>query len=525
MKTSIARGIARFGSLLLIAMMPALASAVTLSGATAPSTGVSGITNVNVTGSGYPAGTILPAAINIHLAATCGGAPAANTTALSIVTILGTSRRVQFQIPAVLPTGTYFVSLDGATTTAVPFASSTCAQVAVTHTTTTLSACIPGSSLGVNAPVGAGPVTAIVPRGYWSGGNTGIRLVPLEGAGVTASIATPDLVNSCGANPATGQSVCVSNGSNVYLINGAGTLTDTLTSASNAFAGFSGGSCKNCGVAINALTNQAVINMGFSPAPSGSAMQVLDLASKTFQAPKPVAFEVSENISIDPTRGYILSPNEANNYNLIQFNSSTGVLGTEFNFFPGGSVGAFNSAAEDCSTGIALAAEEFTSNVFITDLTQATFVPGAPGTWSAPSTHVTLAGSFSAGVSGITSAPGSSHLAIATGEFGGSSFAVLQLPSTSGSGTPTIVDYAYVSGICGFSAGFDPHTITAYTSGNDGRAYAVMANWITGAPSSLAVLDLAAILAAPRSGGTHTVAAGTICDSTTPTLVRFVPVP
>ena len=139
MKTSIARGIARFGSLLLVAMMPALASAVTLSGATAPSTGVSGITNVNVTGSGYPAGTILPAAINIHLAATCGGAPAANTTALSIVTILGTSRRVQFQIPAVLPTGTYFVSLDGATTTAVPFASSTVPSVG-SAVTCTLSA-------------------------------------------------------------------------------------------------------------------------------------------------------------------------------------------------------------------------------------------------------------------------------------------------------------------------------------------------------------------------------------------------
>ncbi|HEY8706899.1 MAG TPA: hypothetical protein VIM34_02770, partial [Burkholderiaceae bacterium] len=130
--------------------------------------------------------------------------------------------------------------------------------------------------------------------------------------------------------------------------------------------------------------------------------------------------------------------------------------------------------------------------------------------------------------SGITVAPGSSHLAIVTGEFGGSSFAVLQLPSTSGpgTGTPAIVDYAYVQSICGVSAGLDPHTISAYTSGNDGRAYGVMASGGP-PPTKLAVLDLAAIMAAPRNPGTHTVTGvgSQICDSTTPTLVRFVPVP
>ena len=72
-------------------------------------------------------------------------------------------------------------------------------------------------------------------------------------------------------------------------------------------------------------------------------------------------------------------------------------------------------------------------------------------------------------------APGSAHLGIVTGEFGGNTFAVLQLPSTSGSGTPTIVDYA-VAVIPGFSSGFDPHTITAYTSPNNGKAYGLLAN-------------------------------------------------
>lgn len=50
-----------------------------------------------------------------------------------------------------------------------------------------------------------------------------------------------------------------------------------------------------------------------------------------------------------------------------------------------------------------------------------------------------------------------------------------------------------------FSMGYDPHTITAYTSPNDGRAYAVVADWISGYPTYLAVIDLQKLLAAPRS--------------------------
>ncbi len=58
------------------------------------------------------------------------------------------------------------------------------------------------------------------------------------------------------------------------------------------------------------------------------------------------------------------------------------------------------------------------------------------------------------------------------------------LPSTSGSGTPTLADYAYVSAMPntpdgnGFEAGFDPHTVTAYTSPNTNKSYAVP-QWTT----------------------------------------------
>ena len=44
-----------------------------------------------------------------------------------------------------------------------------------------------------------------------------------------------------------------------------------------------------------------------------------------------------------------------------------------------------DSSAEDCATRIALASIEFTSSVFIADLTKANFTPGSPGNWTAPS--------------------------------------------------------------------------------------------------------------------------------------------
>jgi len=119
-------------------------------------------------------------------------------------------------------------------------------------------------------------------------------------------------------------------------------------------------------------------------------------------------------------------------------------------------------------------------------------------------------GSYAAGTCGISTAPGTNHLGVVTGEFGGSSFSALKLPSTSGSGTPTLADYAYVAAMpnapdgSGFQAGADPHTVTAYTSPNSGLSYAVFADDRSGygesvAPAYVAVVDLACVLGAPRS--------------------------
>ena len=491
----------------LVLLPPACsAAAVHLNVATTPDNGVSGVTNVNVTGSGFPSGTIHPADVVVNFATSCGGTVAATTSATSVKTIIGSSDRVNVLIPAGLATGNYFVTISDGTAGDANFTSANCSEVQVTHTNATLSACLPTSSLGVLVPTKPGTVTAYVPNGCWECLATGVQAVNVEGPTSATSIATANTVNSCSSNPATGQTVCVANNTDVYLITGT-TLNTTLKSGATGFASFSGGSCENCGVAVNAFNNKAVINMGISGSPSGDGVQLLDLNTNTFGTPFKSENRVSEDISIDPTRNLILSADENGNYDLFQIQSDGTTLKEFGNNQNGIRVFNFDSSAEDCTTGLALASEEqFPFAVFITDLTQAVLTPGSPaGTWTAPSTNFPLTTSynFSAATDGIAVAPGSSHLAVITGEFGGRTFAALQLPATSGSGTPTIVDYAVAqiptTTACGsFSAGLDPHTVTAYTSPNNGKAYALFAN--SPPPTCVVAIDLAAVLAAPRGG-------------------------
>ena len=479
---------------------------VKLNAWTSPSTGTSGVNDVSITGSGFPGGLITAADVtSISLSTTCGGA-GTPATALLVTHILGSSDRVKILVPAGLSTNNYFVSMSGTTSLGNPWASSNCSEVSVTQSNKTLAACVPGSSLGIL--LGQTTVVAYEPNGWWGGSFTGVRVVPLEGGGSPSLIPTPNIVNSCGSNSQTGESVCTANNTDVYLITGS-TLNTTLTSGSNTYAGFSGGECMNCGVAINSLTNTAAINMGFTGL-SGDGIQLLNLASPPAFSPPVASFtDVSENISIDPNRSLILSPNEGGIYDIFQITAGGGLMEYEN---PIG--GILDSAAEDCTTGIALSTDEFSSYLFIADLTQGTFTPGSPGTWTAPGQFVYFPefGDFAAGTSGISVAPGTSHLGITTGEFGGNEFGVFLLPSTSGpgTGTPAFVDYAaaYMPNTPDgnpYSNGYDPHTISAYTSPNNSKAYGVMASWATGQPDYLGVLDLQCVLSAPRTPGTHYV--------------------
>lgn len=485
--------------------------AVTLTPATVPSSGVAGANTAFVTGSGFPTG-ILPGGVTVSFATSClATSPTTTTLATSARLLLGSTERIGFVIPGSLATGTYSVWVTGSSPA---FASTTCSTLNVTNSSSKIEACIPSSSLAV--ALGKN-VDAYVPHGCWECGGTGVGLVPIEGTDTPATIATPGVVNACSSDAITGETVCTANTNDVYLITGS-TLNTTLTSGANQSTSFSGGACRNCGVAIDAANNTAYIEEGVAGGSSGEGIQALNLATNAFNAPFPMHFHVSENIAVDPNLNYIFSPGEDSNYTVLQIAPGVPPSGGALTEF-GEAIPTdadLDSAAEDCTTGIALSSSEFTSHVIIQDMTQAVFTPGTPGTYTAPEQSVTLTGGFyAAGTSGISIAPGSSHLAVVTGEFGGNTFSVLQLPSTSGTGTPNFVDYANTSipanpagagSPCGsgFSAGLDPHTLTAYTSPNDGKPYALFANSPT--PNCLVRVDMQAIMAAPRSGDGHSLA-------------------
>ena len=377
----------------------------------------------------------------------------------------------------------------------------------------------PGSCQGsssLTVLVSGGNVTAYVPKGNWSViPATGVSVVNVEGSSIVPTlIPTPNIVNSCASNPVTGQTVCTANNTDVYLLNGT-TLSSTLTSAGSGLIFFSGGICTDCGVAMDALHNKAVIGLSLAGLPG---FQVLDLGtSPSFEAPfASPARAISEDPLIDPTRNLLLSANEGNGYEIVNLTTSISPTFFENAGIPSG--GVLDSSAEECSTGIALAPAEFSgpSNIFIADLTQATFISGAPGTWTAPSQVQSLAGSFlSAGPSGSAVAQ-DTHTGVITGEFGGDALTAIALPSTSGSGTPAISNWVTCSIGGGFINGFDPHTVTAYQSPNTGDAIALLAN---DAASMLAVVDLTKMLALPQTGN--------VCNSGTlpATVVSFITVP
>jgi len=366
--------------------------------------------------------------------------------------------------------------------------------------------CLTSSSLAVL--VQGTNVSAYVPKASWGGTNvnaTGVSAIQIEGTGTTpTAITTANPVNSCASNPLTGQTVCTSNGTDVYVLSGTSLVT-TLTSGATGLAGFSGGECETCGVTFNPPTNQALLTEGTTN--GSAALQYLDMSTDTFEKPIPTGSgNVTEELLIDPTRNLIVSPNEAGDYELASFSNSTPV---SLSFFENQVGGQLDSAAEECSTGIALATDENTDLLYITDLTQAVFTSGSPGSWTAPGQFQTFPefAGFVSGTDGISVAQGT-HIGIVTSEFGGNLIGAIQLPATSGSGTPSVADYV----ACPlpsepntdiFSMGFDPHTVTAYVSPNSGDAMGLAAD---GGPSYVAVIDLTKLLntsIVPRVAGTH----------------------
>jgi len=110
-------------------------TAVRLTATVVPTTGQPAVHTLAVTGSGFPAGTIPPGNVTLTFQPTTPGAgPSASGAAAGVATIMGTTRRVFFRIPAAIAVTTptpYVISMAGQTAAGVSFSSSNAAALTV----------------------------------------------------------------------------------------------------------------------------------------------------------------------------------------------------------------------------------------------------------------------------------------------------------------------------------------------------------------------------------------------------------
>jgi hypothetical protein len=430
--------------------------------------------------------------------------------------------------------------------------------------------CMPGTSLSalVTTVSGAQGVVAYVPNGSYGEPATGVSVVTLEGNGpATQVIPTAKTVNTCGVDTGLGLVVCTSNDTDVYFISGTGTPITGQSLATTEQTG-SGGSCKTCNVAVDPLHHQAFLSIGTTVGTTtGAFLQRVDLTtSPPTIDPDPTHLiplnqqTSSEDIVVDTIRGLVLSPNEApfngggvtdtnaGNFQLI--NTTTGaVYNNTIAALPSALIGGrtvqeLDSAAEDCTTGIAVVTDEFTNALLLTDLTQSTFNNTA-GTWSTPAAATSFQsysdfGNFSAGTTGVAMASGT-HYGVIAGEFGGNQFAMIQLPATSGVGAPPLglIDWVAATipspdGTNAWQNGEDPHSLTAYqspiaTAPFSSKPYAILVDDFTSSSTTtktLAIVDLMGLQTFAAGAHTANLTASQTCHGQTWSsgcIVRFVP--
>lgn len=377
------------------------------------------------------------------------------------------------------------------------------------------SACVPSGAMAVDVNSAAGQVSVYAPAGEWDSSTTGVFVVPVEaggviGSGVTrATVATPNSVNSCSANSDTGVIICSANNTDAYLINRSTLTAFTLTSAGSGTQSFTGGSCTNCNAIADPVTNYGIV--GISLAGGAAGYQFFNLSSGVSAGVVGVPGTkggslLSESPAIEPTKHWLISPNEDQDFQIVDF-SGAGVFRYAQRATVLGSTD-LDGGAIDCTTDIALSGDEFNNQVFVTDLSQAVFTPGSggnPGTWDAPSQLQKTPGLQGITTTGLAIAP-SGHVGIMQEEFGGNNFAAFSLPATSGTGTPALTDWVAATvptqpDKASWSNTDDPHGLTAYTSPTTNQPMGVLLNIDR---TFIAVIDINKLLAAPRSGA-HTV--------------------
>src|SRR5207253_2294045 len=102
-------------------------------------------------------------------------------------------------------------------------------------------------------------VFTYAPQGSWGSSLTGIMVVGVEGGATSQTLVpTKSVVNSCASNSQTGITVCTANSNEIYILKEK-EIINTLTSEGAGAISFTGGSCTNCGVAMDSVHNRALI--------------------------------------------------------------------------------------------------------------------------------------------------------------------------------------------------------------------------------------------------------------------------
>ena len=260
---------------LLIAPPVQAGATVSLSSTTSPSSGQPGTTNISVTGSRFPTGTIPAFNVTVTLQPP-GSGGSVTTTASAVRTIAGPVHQVSFQIPAsvvVSVATTYQVSIAGTTSTGAPFSSGNTSALTVIPAASIASVIPatgqPGQTLsvtitGIGTNFVQGATQANFGAGISVGGAPAGTFGPVTVTSPTTAIASVPI--EAGAAPG-GQTVVVDpNGQQASLASGF-----TITAAEGTAAMITG--LTNV-VSLSSFTASAVISTTYCASSSSDCFSI-----------------------------------------------------------------------------------------------------------------------------------------------------------------------------------------------------------------------------------------------------------
>jgi hypothetical protein len=365
---------------------------------------------------------------------------------------------------------------------------------------------------------------------------------------------TADRVGSC--TPASSGEVVCSEGNALgvaqFDLVPASTSTTAATivpSSSSGVIDYLPGECSGCGALVDNTLGTGSLGLGILSASAG--FFTLDLGNIANTPLGPITTNPNElpgaNFGYDATHHRILNAN----YQITNVQSGASTpphfqiidittpasplvydLTNDQTFFLPGTVGTQCNGANndnqfpettafDSGNNIDIAYVSFhtppncqntpANTVALFDMTQATFTPGtagASGTWDTPGKQIQALTDFSVNGVDVISIEPTNHLAIVAG--GAAPFGALELPKTSGTGTPAITDWVSANmpndpdgtPWNGWSL---PDGVATYVSPNTGKTTGLMLNSLvngssvrTGIARYAALVDINALLALPR---------------------------